>query len=117
MCTGPVREPTAAAIYLNDQTTLSNVRRNTNGEDFRGMLEPMLEANNEQTDPVTDDALNQDEARGVLRDVCTKDFGSDLGKAAIALGRPADQLESMLSGETVIDDDIVIKARGLSQER
>lgn len=80
------------------------------------MLEHM-ETNNEQIDPVTDDALNQDEAREILRSVCTKEFGDALGKAAIALGRPRDQLESMLSGGAVIDDDVVIKARGLSQER
>lgn len=77
----------------------------------------MTKPETQEINNVTDDGLSQAEARALLREVCTQDFSDDLGKAAIALGRPADQLRSMLNGETVVDDDIVIKARGLSQER
>jgi hypothetical protein len=44
-------------------------------------------------------------------------FDSSDEKLALALGRPTEEIESLIGGEEVIDDDLVMKARGIAQER
>ena len=53
----------------------------------------------------------------LLRRFIDNGFESDTGKAAIVLGRTPEELESMLSGEMVVDDDLEMKIRGIADER
>jgi hypothetical protein len=67
---------------------------------------------------IVDDAgTNQGEARELLRAFCDKGFDGDLERAAVALGRPAPALIEMMDGQDEIDDDLVMKLRGISNER
>ena len=53
----------------------------------------------------------------LLRHFIDNGFESDIGKAAIVLGRTPEELESMLNGEMVVDDDLEMKIRGIADER
>ena len=67
---------------------------------------------------IVDDAgTDQDEARELLRAFCDKGFDGDVERAAVALGRPAPALSEMMDGRDEIDDDLVMKLRGISNER
>ena len=67
---------------------------------------------------IVDDAgTDQDAARDLLRAFCDKGFDGDVDRAAIALGRPASALRELMDGHLEIDDDLVMKLRGISNER
>jgi hypothetical protein len=67
---------------------------------------------------IVDDAgTDQGEARELLRAFCDKGFDGDVERAALALGRPASDLNQMMDGDDEIDDDLVMKLRGISNER
>lgn len=67
---------------------------------------------------IVDDAgTDQDDARELLRAFCEKGFDGDIERAAVALGRPASSLRQLMDGEDEIDDDLVMKLRGISNER
>jgi hypothetical protein len=66
---------------------------------------------------VDDEGTGQDEARETLRAFCDDGFGGDLEKAAQALGRTSGEIREMLDGESQIDDDLMMKVRGLAKER
>ncbi len=66
---------------------------------------------------VDDRATGQDKAQGMLRLFIDNGFNGDLNETAIVLGRPEDELAEMLSGTQNIDDDLVMKMRGIAQNR
>jgi hypothetical protein len=67
---------------------------------------------------IVDDAgSGQDEAQMMLREFCDNGFSGNVEPAAVALGRPSSEINEMLSGQLEIDDDLVMKLRGISQER
>lgn len=66
---------------------------------------------------VDDAGTGQDGARDILRAFCDNGFEGDAEQAGLVLGRPASELREMLDGETEVDDDLVMKARGIAQER
>jgi hypothetical protein len=67
---------------------------------------------------IVDDAgTDQEEARELLRAFCDKGFDGDVERAAVALGRPASSLNEFMDGQEEIDDDLVMKLRGISSER
>jgi hypothetical protein len=51
---------------------------------------------------------------GALRD---QGFDSDNEKLATALGRTIEQVDGMIKGAETIDDDVVMKARGIALNR
>jgi len=53
----------------------------------------------------------------ILRNFIDNGFESDTGQAALVLGRTPEELESMLNGEMVVDDDLEMKIRGIADER
>lgn len=55
--------------------------------------------------------------RGLLRSYCDKGFNSDLGAAALTLGRTPEEIDSMLAGDMVVDEDLEMKIRGIADER
>ena len=52
-----------------------------------------------------------------LRRLVDEVFGGNIGEAALALGRPADQLNSFLSGGEEVDEDTRMKSNGILKER
>jgi hypothetical protein len=66
---------------------------------------------------VDDRGTDQSEAVTILRNLRDRAFDSSDEKLALALGRPTEEIESLIGGQEVIDDDLVMKARGIGQER
>jgi len=66
---------------------------------------------------VDDKGTDQEEAQNILTTLRDQGFDGDNGKLAIALGRSAEQVQTMISGAETIDDDVVMKARGIAHNR
>ena len=68
-------------------------------------------------DVVDDKGTTQDEAAQILRNLRDRGFESSDEKLAVALGRTAEEIQGFVSGREVIDNDIVMKARGVAMHR
>ena len=66
---------------------------------------------------VDDRGTDQEEAQQMLANLRDKGFENSNEKLAVALGRTDEQVQAMISGAETIDDDIVMKARGIAQNR
>ena len=66
---------------------------------------------------VDDKGTDQEEAQNILTTLRDAGFEGDNGKLAVALGRSTEQVEAMISGAETIDDDVVMKARGIALNR
>jgi len=66
---------------------------------------------------VDDSGTNQEQARMELKDLCEFWFEGSVANAAVALGREETDLSSLLLGTEELDDDLVMKIRGLKQQR
>jgi plasmid maintenance system antidote protein VapI len=66
---------------------------------------------------VDDQGTTQEQAQKMLEDFCNKGFNGEIGKAALVLGRPTEEIKNFLDGEETIDDDLAMKIRGIAQER
>ena len=66
---------------------------------------------------VDDKGTDQEEARRMLTALRDRGFDGDNEDLAVALGRSAEQVEAWMDGSEVIDDDVVMKARGIAINR
>ena len=66
---------------------------------------------------VDDKGTDQEQAQRMLTTLRDQGFDGDNGKLAIALGRSEEQVQGMISGAETIDDDVVMKARGIALNR
>lgn len=66
---------------------------------------------------VDDKGTDQQEAQAMLQTLRDQGFDGDNDKLAIALGRSAEQVEAMINGAETIDDDVVMKVRGIALNR
>ena len=66
---------------------------------------------------IDDQGTEQSEAANILKRIRDAAFGSSDTKLALALGRPAEEIETWTSGSGEIDGDVVMKARRLAVER
>ena len=66
---------------------------------------------------VDDRGTDQEEAQNILVNLRDKGFEGDNEKFAVALGRTGEQVQAMTSGAETIDDDVVMKARGIALNR
>jgi hypothetical protein len=81
--------------------------------------------NSQITDAVTETNDNPVDDRGtdaagglaLLRRLRDNGFESDDEKFAVALGRPVKEVSAWMDGSEAPDDDIIMKARGIAQER
>lgn len=67
--------------------------------------------------PVDDQETNQTEARAIIRRLRDSAFDGSDEQLALALGRPVGEVEGWTQGAEPVDDDVVMKARGIAQER
>lgn len=74
------------------------------------------EVDNKQ-DPVDDRGTNQTEGRALLRKLRDQGFESSDEQLALALGRPLEEIEAWMGGAEPVDDDVVMKARGIATQR
>ena len=69
-------------------------------------------------DHVVDDrGTGQDKAVQILRTLRDRAFDASDEKLAVALGRPVQEVVEWNAGEALIDDDVVMKARGIAIHR
>ena len=72
----------------------------------------------ELVDNVVDDqGTTQEEAAQILFNLKERGFESSDEKLAIALGRTAEEIDAFSSGREIIDDDVIMKARGIAMHR
>ena len=70
------------------------------------------------SDHVVDDrGTGQDEAVQILRNLRDRGFDASDEKLAVALGRPVQEVVDWNEGQELIDDDVVMKARGIALHR
>ena len=66
---------------------------------------------------VDDRGTTQGEGRELLQRICDELFKGDKETFALALGRPVEEVSGMLEVGAEVDDDVVMKARGIAKER
>lgn len=66
---------------------------------------------------IDDQGTSQEEAAQSLRRLRDNAFDGSDEKLALALGRPAEEIESWVSGAGTIDGDVVLKAKTMATER
>jgi hypothetical protein len=66
---------------------------------------------------VDDRGTNQTEGRALLRKLRDAGFESSDEKLALALGRPVEEVEAWTGGMEPVDDDVIMKARGIALQR
>ena len=67
--------------------------------------------------PVDDRGTNQGRAAKIIRNLRDRGFESSDEKVAVALGRTPEEIQAFSSGREVIDDDVIMKARGIALHR
>jgi hypothetical protein len=82
------------------------------------MNEPRrVEMENKSEQEVDDRGTNQTEGRALLKRLRDRGFDSSDEKLALALGRPVEQVEAWTGGAEPVDDDVIMKARGIARDR
>ncbi len=66
---------------------------------------------------VDDKGTTQEQAIELLENLRREGFDGDVGDLALALGRPTEEIEDFLGGDEIIDDDLVMKIRGIAVQR
>ncbi|MEP6719789.1 MAG: hypothetical protein ABJB21_11625 [bacterium] len=66
---------------------------------------------------VDDRGTDQRKAAKILLNLRDRAFEASDEKLAIALGRPLDEVTGWSAGSELIDDDVVMKARGIAMHR
>jgi len=66
---------------------------------------------------VDDKGTDQEEAQNMLKTLRDQGFDGSDEKFAVALGRTIEQVQAMIGGTETIDDDVVMKARGIALNR
>jgi hypothetical protein len=72
---------------------------------------------NETLDLDESSEASQKEAREMLLALCKNGFDGSVGETALALGRNGGFLEQVLDGRQEVDDDLIIKIRGIALVR
>lgn len=66
---------------------------------------------------VDDKGTDQEEAQTMLLTLRDEGFDGDNQRFAVALGRTEEQVQAMINGTETIDDDVVMKAKGIALHR
>jgi hypothetical protein len=66
---------------------------------------------------VDDRGTGQEKAARILRNLRDRAFEASDEKLALALGRPTEEVAGWSAGRELIDDDVVMKARGIAMHR
>ena len=66
---------------------------------------------------VDDRGTSEAEGRAILKQLRDAGFEGSDEKFAVALGRPLEEVSGLLAGAQPVDDDLVMKARGIAKQR
>lgn len=72
---------------------------------------------NNSDEAVDDRGTSQEEGRALIKRLRDQGFDQSDEKLAVALGRPIEEVEAWMNGNEPVDDDVVMKARGIAKER
>lgn len=72
---------------------------------------------NEGEHAIDDQGTDQAQASQILKHIRDNAFEASDEKLALALGRPAEEIEGWTSGNGLIDGDVILKARTLAMQR
>jgi hypothetical protein len=61
--------------------------------------------------------MSPDDARQILQAFCENGFDGSIEATALALGRDDDDIQDMLEGDEEVDNDLILKVRGIANER
>ncbi len=83
------------------------------------MAEAKNELENRNDNPVDDRGTDAAGGLALLRRLRDNGFESDDEKFAVVLGRPVEEVQGWTTdgGDEPVDDDIIMKARGIAKER
>jgi hypothetical protein len=81
------------------------------------MAEAKDELENRNDDALDDRGTDAAAGLALLRRLRDEGFEADDLKLSVALGRPVEEVEAWMGGSEPPDDDIIMKARGIAQER
>ena len=81
------------------------------------MAEAKNELENRNDDALDDRGTGPAAGLALLRRLRDEGFESDDLKLSVALGRPVEEVAAWMGGSEQPDDDIIMKARGIAQER
>ena len=81
------------------------------------MAEAKNELENRNDNPVDDRGTDAAGGLAILRRLRDNGFEADDEKFAVVLGRPVGEVTAWMEGTEPPDDDIIMKARGIAQER
>ena len=70
-----------------------------------------------ESEAVDDQGTVQSEGRALLKRLRDAGFNGSDEQLALALGRPVEEVEGWTGGAEPVDDDVVMKARGIAKER
>ena len=70
-----------------------------------------------QNNVLDDLGTTPEEARQLLKKLLGDNFDDEIDLLAEALGRPTSEIEELINGHQPIDEDLLMKMRGLEQER
>ena len=77
-----------------------------------------MSTNDKRTsNPLDNQGTNQTEGRAILKRLRDGAFDGSDEQLALALGRPVEEVEAWTGGADPLDDDVLMKARGIAQER
>lgn len=60
---------------------------------------------------------DQENDKGILQRLCDDGFDGNTGETAVVLGRTNEEIDGILHGNEILDDDLAVKIRGIAQER
>jgi hypothetical protein len=81
------------------------------------MAEAKNELENRDDNPLDDRGTDAAAGLALLRRLRDEGFEADDEKFSVALGRPVEEVGAWMDGSEPPDDDIIMKARGIAQER
>ena len=76
-----------------------------------------VKSDDEPKHAIDDQGTDQAEASNILKHIRDNAFEASDEKLALALGRPAEEIEEWTSGNGRIDGDVILKARTLALQR
>ena len=71
----------------------------------------------EGSNTVDDQGTTESEGRALLKHMRDHGFEGSDEKLALALGRPVEEVEGWTGGAEPVDDDVIMKARGIAEQR
>ena len=75
------------------------------------------EMDNKTEEQVDDRGTGQAAGKELLKRLRDEGFDASDERLAVALGRPIEEIEAWMSGSEPVDDDVVMKARGIAEQR